>query len=235
MLFPVNLKRQGNPYHAPFADLAVHLNGPLHLIHHFLHNGHTKPDALVISPCILVFLGKRLKNMLFELFSNANSGILDYKPIICNSTPAGTFLCMNSHRTMRTIIFEGIVDDIHQDLFQVQRISDQSAMLQTMLLKHQLNPVLRSLRGQNCNTVFQYIMHVKWFFHCRRSPALQPADLKNIVHQRQQMLGRYPDLLPALSLPLPVFLISLHHDQHSQNPIDGRTQIMRHMGKKFAF
>ena len=70
-------------------------------------------------------------------------------------------------------------------------------------------------------------MDVKRFLHLCQSPALQLADLENVVYQGQQMLCGHTDLLPALTLPLRVILAFLHDSQHSQNPVDGCTQIMR--------
>ena len=89
---------------------------------------------------------------------------------------------------MGTVIFEGIIDNIHQDLLQVQRISNQSAMLQSGLIQLQPDFFLLGLGVQNRNTVFQCVMKVKGFFHLCLSSAHQPAHLKDIVHQRKQML-----------------------------------------------
>ena len=96
------------------------------------------------------------------------------------------------------------------------------------------SPLLRQ-GGQNRDAVLQYGTKVEGFFHRRRPPALQSAYLKNVIYQRQQMLCRYTDFFPAILLPLGVVLTVFQDGQHPQDPVDGRAEIVRHMGEEFTF
>ena len=107
-------------------------------------------------------------------------------------------------------------------------------MLQTGFPEHQPDaPFLRPC-GHKRDTVFQCIVKVKGFLRHRHSCAVQLAELKNVVDQRQQVFRGDTDLLPALALPLRIFLPLLHDGQHTQNAVDGRAQIVGHIRKKFA-
>ncbi len=107
-------------------------------------------------------------------------------------------------------------------------------MVQLYLLQCQPDSPLLRLRRQNCDTIIQRLMKVKRLLHHCRSSALELADLKNVIHQRQQMLRRHTDFLAACFLLLHVLLPFLHNCQHSKNPVNGRAQVMGHMGKEFA-
>ena len=94
-----------------------------------------------------MFLGKGLKYMLDKVLPYTYPGILDYKPVICNPVFAGSLLYLYQNGTIRSVIFNGIFDNIHQDLFEVQRIPVQSAMFYAVLVKLKLNPSLLRLDG----------------------------------------------------------------------------------------
>ena len=102
--------------YAPLSDLTVYRNGPLYLIYQLLDDGHAKPNAVIVSSCALMFLGERLKNVLFKVLPDTDSGILDYKTIACGSVLEGGFLCLYKYGAMGPVIFESVVNDIHQYL-----------------------------------------------------------------------------------------------------------------------
>ena len=110
---PVNANGQSNPDRAPFAHPAVHLNGSLHLVYQFFHDKHAEANAVIMGSCILMFLSKRFENMLFEIFPNADSRVFDYKPVAGDSVFTGGLLYLNKYATMDSVIFDGIVHDIH--------------------------------------------------------------------------------------------------------------------------
>ena len=112
----VDPQRQDNLKYGPFADLTVYLNGPFHLFHQFLHDGHTKPGAVIMGPRALMLLRKRFKNMFFEFLSDPDPGVLDHKPVVCSPTLTGSLFYLNKYGTMGPVIFEGIVDDIQKYL-----------------------------------------------------------------------------------------------------------------------
>ena len=135
-----------------------------------------------------MLLGKGFKNVLLKIFSDPNSGVFDYKTVIHRPVPKSGLLHPDKYGAMGPVISDGIVNHIHQDLLQVQRISDGFAMPQAGILQFQpYFPFLCQGRNHR-NTVFQYHMKVKRFLHLRQSSALQLADLKHVVHQGQQML-----------------------------------------------
>ena len=49
------------------------------------------------------------------------------------------------------------------------------------------------------------------------------------------MFGGGTDFLSAFHLFLQLVLTMFHDSQHSQDTINGRTKVMRHVGEKFAF
>ena len=67
-------------------------------------------------------------------------------------------------------------------------ISDKPPVLQVNLLQHQPDFPFFCLRGQDCDAILQRFTQVKRFLHRHRPAALQLADLKDVVHKRQQML-----------------------------------------------
>ena len=76
-----------------------------------------------------MLLRKRLKNMLFKVLSYADSGIFNRKPAAYDPVLAGSLRSSDKYRAMRTIIFKRIVDNVHQNLLEMQRISNHFVML----------------------------------------------------------------------------------------------------------
>ena len=113
---PVHLNGYGDLEHASLTESAINLNRSTHLVYQFLHNRHTKSDTIIVSPCVLMFLRKRLKNMPLEVIPNTNSGIFDHKLVSCNSSLAGCLLCLYEYGTMGTIVFDSIIENVHQYL-----------------------------------------------------------------------------------------------------------------------
>ena len=185
---PVNPNRQRNAHHAALAGLALYLNSSLHLICQLFHDGHAKTNAVIMRSCVLLLLGKRLKYVISEFLTHSDSRILNHKQKIRSPVLTANFFCLNKHGTVRAIVFNGIINDIHQDFPQVQRIPNQSAMLQVTLLQLKPNPPLLRLNRHNCNAVFQGFMNIKRLLHLNQSSCLKFTDLKNVVHQRQQVL-----------------------------------------------
>ena len=111
------MERKGNPDNSTLANLTVYHNGTLHLVYQLLHNGHAKPGTVVMRPCALMFLGKRFKNVLLKFLTDANAGIFNHKKVICPATLTYVLLYLDKYRAMGTVIFEGVFDDIHQNLF----------------------------------------------------------------------------------------------------------------------
>ena len=175
------MKRQGDPEHTSPADLAVHLNGSLHLVYQLLHHGHAKPDAVIVSSCPLMLLGKGLKHILFKVLPDADSRIFDHKLAGGGFALTGDLFCLDKHRSVGTVVFESIVDDIHQDLLYMQRISYHPSVFQPHLLKLQADPLLLRLGGQDSDAVLQCVIQVKRLLHRRRSSALQLADLQDVI------------------------------------------------------
>ena len=77
--------------------------------------------------------------MVLELLIDADSCIFNRKTIICYPVLAGYFTYINKYGTMLPVILDGIINNIHQNLFQMQRIANQPAVLQIDLLHYQLN------------------------------------------------------------------------------------------------
>ena len=126
--------------------------------------------------------------MRFKILSDSDPGVLDYKTAGRRPFLKAGLLRPDKYRAMGPVISDGIVNHIHQDLLQVQRISDGSAMTQAGILQLQPDvPFLRQGR-KHLDTVFQHHMKVKGLLHRRQSSAFQLADLKHVVHQGQQML-----------------------------------------------
>ena len=135
-----------------------------------------------------MLLGEGLENVLLKILSDPNSGVLNYKTAVRRPIPEGGLLRPDKYGAMGPVIFDGVVNHVHQDLLQVQRISDGFAMPQAGILQLQPDfPFLRQ-RRKHRDTVFQNHMKVKGLLHRRQSSALQLADLKHVVHQGQQML-----------------------------------------------
>ena len=135
-----------------------------------------------------MFLGEGLKNVLLEILSNADSGVLDDKPAVCRSILEGGLLRPDKDGAMGPIVSQRVVDDIRQNLLQMQGIPDDSAVPQPGILQLQADSPLLRQRGENRDAVLQRVMKVKGLLHRRRPSALQLADLEDIVHQGQQML-----------------------------------------------
>ena len=89
-----------------------------------------------------MFLGKRLKYVFFEILSDSDSGIFDYKSVICCPIPADSLFYLDKYGTSGPVIFERIVNNIRQDLLQIERTSDQPAMPDINFFQHQTNPRL---------------------------------------------------------------------------------------------
>ncbi len=161
---------------------------PLHLVYQLLHNGHTETHAIIMGSRAFMLLRKGLENMLFERLANADSGIFDHKLIACGVTPTGHLLCPHKNGTLRTVIFYGVINDIHQNLLQIQRIPNHSAMLYIHFLQSQPYAPLLCPLVQKRNTVFQYVTKCKRLLLFRRSAAVHLTELKHVVDQREQML-----------------------------------------------
>ena len=161
---------------------------PLHLVYQLLHNGHTETHAIIMGSGTFMLLRKGLENMLFELLPNTDSGIFDHKLIFRGVTPAGHLLCLHKDGALWVVIFYGVINDIHQNLLQIQRISNHSAMLYIDFFQCQPYAPLLCPLVQKRDTVFQYIPECKRLLLFRRSSAVHLTELKHIVDHREQML-----------------------------------------------
>ena len=102
--------------HASPAGLAVHRNGPFHLVHQLLHDGHAQARAVIVRPRALVLLGKGLENVILEVLPNADSRIFNDEAAACRPLPEGSLLRPHKYGAVGPVIFEGVVNDAHQDL-----------------------------------------------------------------------------------------------------------------------
>ena len=109
----INAERKPDADNAPSADLAVHLDSPFHLVYQLFHDGHAKPDATIMRPRILMLLRKGFKNVFLKFFPDTNSGIFNHELKIRHTVLVCNFFDLYKYRTMRAVILEGIVDDIH--------------------------------------------------------------------------------------------------------------------------
>ena len=57
-----------------------------------------------------------LKDVLFEVLPDADSGVLDHKPVAGDPVPAGDLLHLDKGGAMGTVVFDGVVNDVHEDL-----------------------------------------------------------------------------------------------------------------------
>ena len=143
----IHLNGQRDPDYAALADLAAYLNRPLHLVYQFFDNRHTKPNTVIVGSRVLMLLRERLENMLLKVLPNADSRIFYDKMAVGNPVLEGGFLCPDKYSAMGTVILERVVNHIHQDLFQVQRISDHPAVLYAGCFQLQTNPTFLRHRG----------------------------------------------------------------------------------------
>ena len=126
--------------------------------------------------------------MLLEFFSNADSGILDRKVIACGPVLERGFFHPDKHGPVRPVVSKRVVDDIHHDLLQVQRVSNHPVVQQAGFLQLQVDSTLSGQGGENRDAVLHGGAEVQRCFNRRRPPAFQPAYLKNVVYKGQQML-----------------------------------------------
>ncbi len=184
----INSNGQVDLDYTALADLTGYRNSSFQLIYQLLYDGHTKPNTVILGAGSLMFLGKRFKNVFLEVLPNADTGIFDHKAVVGDPVLTGGLISPHKNRPLRTVIFKRIVDDIHQDLSQVERIADHPLVLQAGLLKRQADSLLFGLWRQDRNAVLQCIMKVERFLHFHQAPAIQLTDLKNIVYQGKQVL-----------------------------------------------
>ena len=91
-MYLIFLNGQGNLEYASFSALALNFNSAFHLVYQFFDNGQTEPGSHIVGPRILTFLGKRLKNMIYKILSDTNSGIFNDKAVICCFVLSGNFI-----------------------------------------------------------------------------------------------------------------------------------------------
>ena len=182
-----------------------------------------------------MLLGEGLEDVLFEVFPDADARILHDELVGRGPILEGGLLDLDKDGAVGPVVLEGVVDDVHEDLLQVQRVSDDPAVLQLHLLQHQMDAVFLRRGGEDGHAVFQDIVEVEGILHHRQAAALQLADLKHVVHQGQQMLRGHADLPPALPLPLLVLRAFLHDGKHAQDSVDRGAQVVGHVGEELAF
>ena len=72
-----DLKGDGDDEGGAHPHLAGHFNGPAHLVHQALHDGHAQAGALIDAAGVVFLLGKGLEDALQKLLAHAHAGVRD--------------------------------------------------------------------------------------------------------------------------------------------------------------
>ncbi len=173
----------------PHAQLTFNTDTAVHKLHQSLHNGKPQACALQLPVFVLVFLRKSLEGMLLKIFTHADPRIFYHKftgnRILCLFQD----VCRHLYSAVRFVVFDGITDDIHEDLPQMQRTGKYPGRIKlTKAGGIQRDPLLVGPGFQYISAVINELSEINGFLHQIYLSGFQLTHIQYIIDQRQQIV-----------------------------------------------
>ena len=142
--------------------------------------------------------------MALELFAHADARIGARILQRNHSVGVGHLLAPECDRATRTVVFDGVGQEIQKQALQVRRARQNIGMLDDIFPKKNLHAAAGCMRLHKLHELGIHRVHVEWGLHERNLAALKLACVKNLVHKVEQQGRRIPDLAATLRLALQV-------------------------------
>ena len=126
--FGVQFQRQVDRKGRALAQLALYLDGAVHLFDQRHGNGHTQPRALIVLGVGGIGAGVRLIQVGQKFLAHSNAGITDGEAVGRVGGVDGKFFERIVEQTAHMVVLDGVGADIGNDALHMQRAADDMAV-----------------------------------------------------------------------------------------------------------
>ena len=218
----------------PFPINTFHLDRTIHQFRQMFYNGKPQSGSFRAPVPLGIHLAKVLKNLAKVFLANTASGILHAKHkqlffLIFSGFPGNRDAYITCLRE-----FNGIVDNIDQNLFDSAVISAIAAGNRLVTLIFQNQSALGSRHIHHCYNLFRQLFDIILRIYQLHFARFDLGEIQNIIDDRQKA---FCCRLHIFGMRVNPGIAALLHNKVVQ-PDDGihrRPDLMRHIGKKLAF
>ena len=229
----VDGKRQRDGKAAALPHRALDGDRAIHLLHQLVHDGHAQPGAAVLGARGVVLLAERLKQVVVnKVLRHADAGIPDRERIGRGVGGAAHLPQAGGDRPAGLVVLDGVAVQVHKDLFQVERTAQQVGVVHIVVVRVQLQPALLRLKADDVIDLDKGPAKVEGLCLQHKAVALDLAHVQHVVDEGEQVPGRNIDLAQAVIDPRLVAAAVADDLQHAQNAVDGRADVVGHVGQK---
>ena len=169
--------------------LTFHLNAAAHELDQIIYNGKTQTASNVVAGCFRRLLFKRHEQAAAELPGHPDSCILHLEPQIGKSIGPLLLLNLNLNPSSCPREFQRIGQQVHENLFQAQRISYIKLLQRLAVVNHILNLPLFRLGIYNLIHLVHQLRKIKVFVGQLHFPGLNLRHIQDIINQGEQVPG----------------------------------------------
>ena len=137
-----------------------------------------------------------------------------------------------SHRSRFRVLY-GIRENIGDDLLDADLIAEEDARYALRYLHHELQSLFLRSSPYHIHQIVEHGAHGVFHRDDVHLPRLDFREVENVVHQTQKVVAGKADVLCILPNGL-VLALPKNHLIHSQNGIDGRADLMAHVGEELG-
>ena len=226
-------KRQRDSKAAALPHRALDGDRAVHLLHQLVHDGHTQPGAAVLGARGVVLLAERLKQVVVnKVLRHADAGIPDRERIGRGVGGAAHLPQAGGDAPAGLVVLDGVAVQVHKDLFQVERTAQQVGVVHIVVVRVQPQPALLRLKADDVIDLGKGPAEVEGLCLDHKAVALDLAHVQHVVDEGEQVLSRNIDLAQAVIDPRLVAAAVADDLQHAQNAVDGRADVVGHVGQK---
>ena len=183
------LKGQDDCEHRAFFPLTFHLDAAAHELDQIIYNGKAQTASNVVAGCFRRLLFKRHEQAASELPGHPDSCILHPEPQIGKSVGPLLLLNLNLNPSSCPCEFKRIGQQVHENLFQAQRIPDIKLLQRLAVVNHIPDLPLLRLGIYNLIHLVHQLRKIKVFVGQLHFPGLNLRHIQDIINQGEQVPG----------------------------------------------
>ena len=147
------------------------------------------------------------------------------------------FPAENRDRAVFFVVLDGVAREIQEHLFDVGRASDQIRMLDMLFfgVDDIMDSAFHRLHFGDGVRLSEELIQIKRNIGKQNRAGFQFIHIQHAVDEREQVTGRFPDLVPALPLFLQVVRIVVGDFDHAADTVDRRADVVAHPAQEVRF
>ena len=211
------------------AELALHVDGAVHEVHHRAHDGHAKASALHLRDARIVGARERLEHRLHEVLGHAAARVGERELVAARALHAARqLLDAQAHGTAFGRELHRVAHDVHEHLLQAHRVAHHMLVLDVGDLYLQVQLLVVDLGGHDGHEAFHRLRQIEVLLRQPQVPALDLRHVEHLVDEPEQVTARGGDLREAVLHALRVVQIHRGDGGQSHDGVHGCANVVAH-------